>query len=151
MTRKRNGVWKTRNGNEFERLTINVERICLINPRCRFASLQTPRICGHNKTEGLKAPGYLYSRLPDVFFLTTHRSLLITHHSSLTSHYSSLITHYSQHITRNSNAQSSTSREGLFEFREMQCVFKKWPHWPRDHTCTLPLGASSSCQSSIPT
>ena len=48
------------------------------NPHHRFASLQTPLICGHNKAGGLKAPGYLYSRLPDVFSLTTHYSKLIT-------------------------------------------------------------------------
>ena len=31
------------------------------------ASLQTPLLCGQKKTEGLKAPGYSYPRLPDVF------------------------------------------------------------------------------------
>ena len=46
----------------------------------RSASLQTPLICGHKKTEGLKAPGYSFSRLSDVFSLTTHYSLLITHY-----------------------------------------------------------------------
>ena len=45
---------------------MNVYR--LINPRCRFASLQTPSLYAyHNKTEGLKAPGYLNPRLSDVF------------------------------------------------------------------------------------
>ena len=32
------------------------------------------------KTEGLKAPGYSYPRLSDVFSLTTHYSLLIAHY-----------------------------------------------------------------------
>ncbi|MBQ2045324.1 MAG: hypothetical protein II261_10880, partial [Bacteroidaceae bacterium] len=39
---------------------------------------QTPFLCGHHKTEGLKAPGYSNPRLPDVF-----RSQLTTHYSSL--------------------------------------------------------------------
>ncbi|MEE0689563.1 MAG: hypothetical protein UCJ13_01840, partial [Bacteroidaceae bacterium] len=30
-----------------------------------FASLQTPLLCSQKKTEGLKAPGYSYPRLPD--------------------------------------------------------------------------------------
>ena len=33
---------------------------------CRSASLQTPLLC-NQKTEGLKAPGYSFPRLPDVF------------------------------------------------------------------------------------
>ena len=48
------------------------------NPHHRFASLQTPLLCNHKKTEGLKAPGYSYSRLSDVFSLITQRSSLTT-------------------------------------------------------------------------
>ena len=67
MTRKRNGVCK--DANVQWGLPIRV--------------FQTPLLCNH-KTEGLKAPGYLYSRLSDVFSLTTHYSSLITQRSSLT-------------------------------------------------------------------
>ena len=42
--------------------------------------------CVITKAEGLKAPGYSYSRLSDVFSLTTHYSLLITHRSTLITH-----------------------------------------------------------------
>ena len=51
---------------------------CLMNPRCRFASSQTPILCGREETEGLKAPGYSCPRLSDVFI---HRSPLIAHRS----------------------------------------------------------------------
>ena len=55
---------------------MNVYR--LMNPRCRFASSQTPILCGREETEGLKAPGYSCPRLSDVFI---HRSPLIAHRS----------------------------------------------------------------------
>ena len=81
---------------------------------CRFASLQTPLICGHNNTGGLKAPGYSCSRLSDVFSLIVHlfvatnmwtkktEGLKAPGYSysrlsdvfSLTTHYSLLITRY---------------------------------------------------------
>ena len=62
---------------------------------CRSASLQTPSLCGHNKAGGLKAPGYLFSRLSDVFLRfelnePAHRSSLTAHRSSLTAHRSLL-------------------------------------------------------------
>ena len=66
-------VWKTGNVKRVRGL----ESPAVFN----FASLQTPLLCGQKKTEGLKAPGYSCSRLPDVFVhrspLTAHRSLLI--------------------------------------------------------------------------
>ena len=61
---------------------------CLMNPRCRFASSQTPILCGREETEGLKAPGYSKPRLPDVL---VHRSSFIVHRSQLTTHCSQLI------------------------------------------------------------
>ena len=59
-----------------------------MNPRCRFASSQTPILCGREETEGLKAPGYSKPRLPDVL---VHRSSFIVHRSQLTTHCSQLI------------------------------------------------------------
>ena len=52
-------VWKTGNVKRVRGL----ESPAVFN----FASLQTPLLCGQKKTEGLKAPGYSYPRLPDVF------------------------------------------------------------------------------------
>ena len=62
---------------------------CLMNPRCRFASSQTPILCGREETEGLKAPGYSKPRLPDVL---VHRSQLTTHCSQLIAHRSKCLT-----------------------------------------------------------
>ena len=55
---------KTRNGNDFERLTLSVERNTPTLPIRVFADAF---IIVSKKAEGLKAPGYSCSRLPDGF------------------------------------------------------------------------------------
>ena len=82
--------WRLEDAERQRFLTLSVERICLINPRCRFASSRR-HYCIVIKKRGLKS-----HRL---FIFTSFRRIF-SHNSLLTAHYSLPITHYSKLITQ---------------------------------------------------